>query len=127
VADLASSAPPSPAAHGGTAHVLPPRVLLGTAAALLGLTATTVAVSLVDLGRLNVVVALGVATVKATLVALFFMHLRYGRRFHVVVIAGAALFAALMVGFVLLDSTLYQPDVRAHAASAAKGAPAPPR
>ncbi len=106
------------------AHVLPPRVLLGTAAALLALTATTVAISLLDLGRLNIVVALGVATVKATLVALFFMHLKYGQRFYVAVLAGAALFAALMVGFVLLDSTLYQPDVRAHEAASRPAAPA---
>jgi cytochrome c oxidase subunit 4 len=120
-------ADPASFAHGATSHVLPPRVLLGTAAALLALTATTVAVSLVDLGRLNVFLALGVATVKATLVALFFMHLRYGRRFHLVVIAGAALFAALLVGFVLLDSTLYQPDLRAHEAAASKGAPPPAR
>jgi cytochrome c oxidase subunit 4 len=122
VADLAAA--PAAPAHHATEHVLAPRVLLATAAGLLALTAATVAVSLVDLGRLNVVVALGVATVKATLVALFFMHLRYGQRFHLVVIAGAALFAALMVGFVLLDSTLYRPDVRAHEAARP---PAPPR
>ena len=78
----------------------------------------------IDLGRLNIVVALGVATVKATLVALFFMHLKYGQRFYVAVLAGAALFAALMVGFVLLDSTLYQPDVRAHEAASRPAAPA---
>lgn len=104
-------------------HVLPPRVLLGTAAALLALTVTTVALSGVDLGRLNVVVALGLATAKGTLVALFFMHLRYAHRSHLVVLIGAVLFAALLVGFVLLDSTLYQPDVRAHEAAA--GPPAP--
>ena len=115
---------PTPA-HAG-AHVLPPRVLLGTGAALLALTATTVALSLVDFGRANVVIALGVATVKATLVALFFMHLRYANRFLAVVIAGAALFAALMIGFILLDTTLYQPDVRAHEAAASRAA-APPR
>ncbi len=107
-----SSAP----AHAGP-HVLPPRALLGTGAALLALTATTVALSRADLGRANVLVALGVATVKAALVAAFFMHLRYGRRFLVVILAGAMLFAALLVGFVLMDSTLYQPDIRAQEAA----------
>jgi cytochrome c oxidase subunit 4 len=106
-------------------HVLPPRVLLGTGAALLALTATTVALSLVDFGRANVVIALGVATVKATLVALFFMHLKYASRFLAVLIAGAVLFAALLIGFVLMDSTLYQPDIRAAEAAAAR--PPPPR
>ena len=48
--------------------------------ALLVLTATTVAVSYVNLGAWNVVVALALASVKAGLVALFFMHLKYENR-----------------------------------------------
>ncbi|HBX43742.1 MAG TPA: cytochrome-c oxidase [Deltaproteobacteria bacterium] len=48
--------------------------------ALVVLTVVTVAVSYVHLGMLNVVVALLVASVKASLVALFFMHLRYENR-----------------------------------------------
>ncbi len=44
--------------------------------ALLVLTATTVAVSYVNLGVFNVVVALVIASVKASLVALFFLHLK---------------------------------------------------
>lgn len=102
-------------------HVLPPRVLLGTAAALLAATALTVTLAQVDFGRLNVVIALALATAKATLVALHFMHLRWERRFLAVVLAGSALFAALLVGFVLMDSTLYQPDIDAH--DAAQAAP----
>jgi cytochrome c oxidase subunit IV len=48
--------------------------------ALIILTALTVAVSYVHLGMMNVVVALLIASVKASLVALFFMHLRYESR-----------------------------------------------
>jgi cytochrome c oxidase subunit 4 len=48
--------------------------------ALMVLTAATVAVSYVHLGMMNVVVALLIAAVKASLVALFFMHLRYESR-----------------------------------------------
>jgi cytochrome c oxidase subunit 4 len=48
--------------------------------ALVVLTAVTVAVSYVHLGMMNVVVALLIASVKASLVALFFMHLRYESR-----------------------------------------------
>jgi cytochrome c oxidase subunit 4 len=48
--------------------------------ALVVLTAVTVVVSYVHLGMMNVVVALLVASVKASLVALFFMHLRYENR-----------------------------------------------
>jgi cytochrome c oxidase subunit 4 len=94
-------------------------VLLGTAGALLVLTAVTVAVSRIDLGAMNVAVALGIASLKAVLVALFFMHLKYEHRFHLVVLAGATLFAVLLVAFVLFDTAQYQPDLRAHEAAAA--------
>lgn len=107
-------------AHGP--HVLPPRVLLGTAGALLVLTAVTVLVARLDLGAANVAVALGIASLKATLVALFFMHLKYEHRFHLVVLVGAALFAVLLVAFVLFDTAQYQPDLRAHEAAAATAA-----
>ena len=49
-------------------------------AALIVLTAATVAISYVHLGMMNVVVALLIASGKASLVALFFMHLRYESR-----------------------------------------------
>ncbi len=97
-------------------HVLPPRTLLATAGALLGLTALTVASSRLDLGRANVVVALAIACAKAAVVALFFMHLRYQRRFQRVVLLASALFAALFVAFVVFDTTQYQPDLRAREA-----------
>jgi len=107
-----TSSPAADAEHGP--HVLPPRVLLGTAAALLALTALTVALARLDLGTGSIAVALGIASLKATLVALFFMHLKYEHRFHLVVLVGAALFAVLFASFVLFDTAQYRPDVRAH-------------
>ena len=104
------------AGHGP--HPLPARVLLGTAAALFALTAATVAVSRLDMGALNVVAALAIAALKASLVALFFMHLRYQGRFRAVVFATSVFFAVLLVGFVVFDTTQYQPDIRAQAAQA---------
>jgi len=100
------------AAERGT-HVMPPSVLVGTAAALLGLTAITVASSRVDLGAWNIVLALAIACTKAALVALFFMHLKYENRFQLVVLVSAVLFAVLFVAFVVFDTTQYAPDVRA--------------
>ncbi len=96
-----------------TSHVLPVRTLLATAAALFALTAVTVAASRLDLGALNVVVALAVACAKASIVALFFMHLKYANRFHLVVLVASALFAVLLVSFVMFDTTTYQDDLRA--------------
>jgi len=108
--------------HAGAsgAHVLTPRVLLTTAAALFVLTVITVAVSLVDLGKLNIAVALGIASLKAVLVAGWFMHLRYEGRFNLVVLVSCALFAVFMIGFIVFDTTQYQPDLRAHDAAVQK-------
>ena len=71
-----------------------------------------------DLGRANVVVALAIACLKASVVALVFMHLLYEKRFQLVVLVVSALFAVLLVGFVVFDTTQYQPDLRAREAQA---------
>jgi len=84
-------------------HVVPLRVYLLVFASLLVLTATTVAVAFVDLGTLNNVVAMAIAAVKAMLVVLFFMHVRYSTRLTGLVI-GSGLFAlAIMIGLTLID------------------------
>jgi cytochrome c oxidase subunit 4 len=86
-----------------TNHVVPPRVYLTIFAALLVLTATTTAVAFVDLGVMNVVVMLAIAVVKATLVILFFMHVRYSPRLTWVVAASGFVWFALLVGLTLSD------------------------
>ncbi|HEX9110492.1 MAG TPA: cytochrome C oxidase subunit IV family protein, partial [Terriglobales bacterium] len=45
--------------------------------ALLAGTTLTVAAAFIDLGPFNTVVALAIATTKATLVVLFYMHVKY--------------------------------------------------
>jgi cytochrome c oxidase subunit IV len=100
--------------HGGhgTTHVLPMKVLLGTWGVLMVLTVLTVSVTSIDLGaNLNLLVAMVIATIKATLVCLYFMHLRYDKLFHTVVFVSAILLALLFVSFALMDSTQYQTDV----------------
>jgi cytochrome c oxidase subunit 4 len=106
--------PAPPVAHAEEApHILSAGVLLGTAGALLGLTALTVTSSRLDLGAFNVVLALAIAGLKASLVALFFMHLKYEQRFKSVVFLGALFFVVVFVGFVVFDTMQYAPDVRA--------------
>lgn len=85
-------------------HVMPLRVLFGVFAALLVLTVLTVAVTWVDLGSFNLVIALTVAVVKASLVALYFMHLRYDKPFNALALMSTLLFVALFIGFTLLDT-----------------------
>jgi cytochrome c oxidase subunit IV len=96
----------------GLAHTASLKVLLGTGGALLFLTLVTVAATKVDFGsNINLALAMLIAVVKATLVVLFFMHLKYDKIFHSVIFAGAILGAALFVGFALMDSGQYQQTV----------------
>ena len=93
----------------GISHVAPARVLLATGSTLLMLTLLTVLATKVDFGaNINLAVAMVIAVTKATLVILFFMHLRYDKLFHSVVFVAALLAATLFVGFTLMDTSQYQ-------------------
>ena len=93
-------------------HVSPWQTLVKVLITLLFLTVITVAAAQVDLGRLNIVGALGIACVKASIVAMWFMHLRYDKRFNFWILIGSIAFVAWMVGYILFDSALYQDGIR---------------
>jgi cytochrome c oxidase subunit 4 len=78
-------------------------VYVKTLLALLFLTIVTVAASYVDFGSGNVIIALFIATIKATLVALFFMHLRYEKPVNAVVATAGFLFLGIFLMFCFLD------------------------
>lgn len=61
----------------GGGHIVPLYVYASALGALLFLTIITVAASRFDFGSMNLVVALAIASVKAGIVGLFFMHLKY--------------------------------------------------
>ena len=94
------------------AHVVEVRVLLAVFAALIALTAVTVAVSYFDFGPFNLIVAVSVATIKAALVALWFMHLRYDSGLHAVVFLIGVAFLGLFLVIAMLDSIQYNPNVQ---------------
>ncbi len=71
--------------------------------ALLGLTAITVGVGQIDFGFLNVLIALGIATIKATLVLLFFMHLKYENKMFLVIFLTGVFFIIVLFLFCELD------------------------
>lgn len=71
---------------------------------LLALTAATVLVSYVNLGMGNVVAALAIASLKASLVALYFMHLRYENRLVWAFALVPLFFLALIVCGTLADT-----------------------
>jgi cytochrome c oxidase subunit IV len=103
---------PEAAPHGKVgAHIMPMPILLAVWAALLVLTAATVAATGVDWGRLNLWIAMIIATVKASLVALYFMHLRYDDKFNALILLTALLFIAIFIGLVLVDSSALQSRV----------------
>ena len=84
-------------------HVVSWRVYLAVFAALAVLTVVTVAVNGHDFGPLNLVVALGIAITKASLVVLYFMHARYSPRLTGVVIAASLAFFVILVFLTFTD------------------------
>jgi len=90
-------------AHSGLGHVVPLWILAAVFAALMVLTCLTVAVAQVDLGNLNLYLAMAIATVKASLVVLFFMHLFWDRGFNTMIFIGCLLFVSLFIGITLTD------------------------
>ncbi len=86
-----------------THKVVPVRVYVSVFLALIVLTFTTVAVSKIELGELNVVVALTIAVIKGSLVVWFFMHLNHSTSL-TKLFAGAGLFwLAILLAFVFAD------------------------
>ena len=85
------------------AHVLPLKIYLLIFAALLALTALTVQIAYVDLGFLNTVVALGIACFKATLVVLYFMHLRYAASLPKLFWVAGLLWLVILLGITMSD------------------------
>jgi len=84
-------------------HVVPVKVYVGIFLALCALTGVTVVVTGYDFGPLNLVVALGVAITKASLVVLYFMHARYSPKLTGVVIASSIAFFVILVFLTLTD------------------------
>ena len=99
----------TPHAHARVGHVVPLRVLVGVLATLLVMTYVTVEVSRHDFGRFNLWIALGVAVVKASLVLLFFMHLKYDKPFNAVIVIVSLAVLALFIVIALGDTREYRP------------------
>jgi cytochrome c oxidase subunit 4 len=78
-------------------------IYVRTLIALLILTAITVGASYIDFGSGNIVIALFIASIKATLVALFFMHLRYDKPVNGVIAGAGFLFLGIFLMFCTLD------------------------
>jgi cytochrome c oxidase subunit 4 len=85
-------------------HIVQPRVYVAVFLALIVGTILTAWVAFFNFpGPLNAVVALTIAVIKATLVVLYFMHVRYSPRLIALVIASALFWLALLFALTISD------------------------
>lgn len=90
--------------HAHKEHVLPLRLYFSVFAGLLVLTALTVYIAGFQFGAFNLVVAMAVAVVKASLVALFFMHLKYDNKVFMLIFVTSIAFLGIFVTFTMADT-----------------------
>jgi cytochrome c oxidase subunit IV len=84
-------------------HVAPKSMYYLVFGALIVGTAITVGAAFVDLGALNNVVMLTIAITKATLVVLYFMHVRWSTRLTWVVVASGFFWLLILFGLTMQD------------------------
>lgn len=110
-----------------TPHIVPVRLYLLIFAALLALTGLTVAAAFYDLGGgrlhiLNALVATAIAITKATLVVLYFMHVRWSGRLTWIFV-GAGAFWLLILFTLLFGDYFTRPDLPTLPAAVTRPAP----
>jgi len=84
-------------------HVVAKKLYIMVFAALICLTALTTGVAYIDLGKWNTFAALAIAVCKGSLVALFFMHLRWSHGMTRIVMLAALLWLSILVALTLSD------------------------
>jgi cytochrome c oxidase subunit 4 len=83
--------------------IVPRRMYYKIFATLLALTLLTVGAAFLDLGRLNTIIALTIAVGKATLVLLFFMHVRYSSHAIWVAVGAGAFWVGMLLVLTMSD------------------------
>lgn len=85
-------------------HISPVTLYVTVLMILFGLTLLTLGAYQIHLGTWNLVVAVVIATIKATLVCLYFMHMKYEQKFNVLVFLGALVFAGVFLVYTINDT-----------------------
>ena len=85
-------------------HIIPLKTYLAVAISLIIMTAITVIVSFIDLGALNIMVALVIASVKALLVGFFFMHLFWDNKLYLLIFSVGLLFLTIFLTLTMFDT-----------------------
>ncbi|MDA1027642.1 MAG: cytochrome C oxidase subunit IV family protein [Bacteroidetes bacterium] len=91
-------------------HVSSIKMLSIVFGGLVFLTVTTVLTAQIDLGAFNVPLAMTIAVIKASLVIVIFMALKWDNKVNAVIFGLGLLFVAVFISFVLFD-TLYRGDM----------------
>src|SRR5262245_6580859 len=86
-----------------TDHIVPKKVYYAIFAILMICTVLTVWIAFLDLGPLNTIAAMAIAVFKATLVVLFFMHVKYSTRLTWAVVLGSVFWLAILLAFTFAD------------------------
>jgi cytochrome c oxidase subunit IV len=86
-----------------TEHIVPKRVYYTIFGVLLFCTYLTVQIAFLDLGALNTIAALAIAVFKATLVVLFFMHVKYSTRLTWAVVLGSIFWFGILLALTMSD------------------------
>ncbi len=84
-------------------HIVPKRIYYVIFGLLMLCTYLTVQIAFLDLGPLNTIAALGIAVFKATLVVLFFMHVRYSSRLTWAVVIGSVFWLGILLALTMAD------------------------
>jgi len=106
--DQATSAHPDHHEEHGFSHPQPVSMLLGVFVALVLLTIITVLQSNFSLGNWEIWLSLFIATIKASLVMYFFMHLGWEKPFNVIVFLSSVFFLTLFLGLTMMDRDGYR-------------------
>ncbi len=84
-------------------HIVSPKVYVVIFLALLALTSLTVGASFIEMGIFNPIVALGIAVIKAVLVVLFFMHVKYSTKLTKLTVGAGVFTFFILIGMTLAD------------------------
>jgi cytochrome c oxidase subunit IV len=84
-------------------HIVGPKVYVSIFLALMVFTGLTVGAAFINLGPMNAVVALTIAVIKAVLVLLFFMHVRYSSKMVMVLIIAGVFWMGIMFVLTMAD------------------------
>jgi cytochrome c oxidase subunit 4 len=102
-------------------HIVSPKIYAVIFGSLMLGTYITYKAAYVNLGKFNIVIALGIATIKATLVVLYFMHARYSPKRTQLVIVCSVFWLAILLALTLTDY-----DTRSHETQPGVSRLAPP-